>query len=103
MHNCAVWALLLEHHFALKCRGDEINQPCGAFGEQIRSEGMESFRYCFYGHWLRNGDFGAMRHRRNETEISHGRGSLANTLVPGESGNGRAAEKWQATNETSSP
>src|SRR5262245_1148742 len=53
MHNFAIWALLLEHHLALKCSGDEVNQPCGTFGKQIRSERMESFGYWFCGHWLR--------------------------------------------------
>src|SRR5437867_3525640 len=62
MHNCSIWALLLEHHLALKCCRDELNQPCGSFGEQIRSDGMESFRYWFSGHSLRNVYFEATVH-----------------------------------------
>jgi hypothetical protein len=33
MHDCAICALLLEYQVALERCGDEINQPCGAFGE----------------------------------------------------------------------
>src|SRR5437667_50997 len=62
MHNCAIWALLLEDHLALKCCRDELNQPCGSFGEQIRSDRMESFRYWFSGHSLRNVYFEATLH-----------------------------------------
>src|SRR4030095_10623611 len=50
MHHGAVWALLLEHHLALKCCGDEVNQSYGAFSKQIRSEGMESFWDWFNRH-----------------------------------------------------